>query len=70
MFWMVVSLVRMDWKLVDWSACTMPIIAPVSCCGKKPFGTITKSATFKATVANRMTTTSSARSSDQASVGS
>ena len=41
MFWMVVSLVRIDWKLVDWSACTIPISEPVSCCGKKPFGTIT-----------------------------
>ena len=27
------------WNDVDWSARMPPIISPVSCCGKKPFGT-------------------------------
>ena len=29
------------WNEMLWSACSPPIIRPVSCCGKKPFGTIT-----------------------------
>ena len=34
------------WNEMLWSAWMPPIIRPVSCCGKKPFGTITYSTTF------------------------
>ena len=31
----------MAWKELDWSATIEPFSRPVSCCGKKPLGTIT-----------------------------
>ena len=34
------SLTRIAWNEIAWSATTAPPISPVSCCGKKPFGTI------------------------------
>src|ERR1035441_2187657 len=33
--------------------CTPPVIAPVSCCGKKPFGIVITSTTLRAIVRNR-----------------
>ena len=30
---------RIAWKEVSWSAWMEPFMRPVSCCGKKPFGT-------------------------------
>ncbi|MCY1233991.1 hypothetical protein D9M72_465580 [compost metagenome] len=45
------SLPRMAWNDVAWSARIKPISRPVSCCGKKPLGTITYRYTFSAMVA-------------------
>ena len=46
------SLVRISWNDVAWSARMKPIRRPVSCCGKKPLGTITYRYTFSATVSS------------------
>ena len=36
------QLLLIAWNEMLWSACRPPISRPVSCCGKKPFGTIAK----------------------------
>jgi len=36
-----VSSLLIDWNDVSWSAWIAPVKRPVSCCGKKPLGTIT-----------------------------
>ena len=44
------SLSDIDWKEMSWDAWMPPARRPVSCCGKKPFGTTMKSFTLSATV--------------------
>lgn len=46
-----VNLSFIAWNDVVWSAWMPPIMRPVSCCGKKPFGTTMYSAMFSAIVA-------------------
>jgi hypothetical protein len=43
---------RIAWKEMSCDATIVPVSRPASCCGKKPFGTIAKSATFSPTVAS------------------
>ena len=62
------SFFSIAWKEMLWSACIPPIIRPVSCCGKKPFGMITISATFSPMVTSSTRITSNEWRSDQARV--
>ena len=65
-----VSFCCIAWNEMLWSACNPPIIRPVSCCGKKPFGTITYSTTFSPTVTSSTSITNAPWRSDQARVRS
>ena len=47
------------WKEMLWSARRPPLICPVSCCGKKPFGALMNKNTLSPITATRTSITSS-----------
>ena len=47
------SFCSIAWNEMLWSAWMPPIMRPVSCCGKKPFGMIMNSQTFSTIVAKQ-----------------
>ncbi len=57
-------------KEMLWSAWTVPMISPLSCSGKKPFGTTTNSTTLSTMVSRNPMPTSRACASAQRSVRS